>query len=527
MKILDKFKNSLKRPQTDDFSAAEETPEPRRNTMEDLWFSLCDDPNQEEVLPELLDACQAKGGPVAVRAALEELILEQGSWLPQLYFARILLEEKNIGQARDLYQSILARPESLDYELFTVSADLGKFGYAEEIPSLVADLYDVSSHNIYIGLNLLQAYRDTMQPDAGMALLTNVRRYDNPEIHAYLDDFAKAFAEMKKKSLSGETDGIAGAGDAAEKFAKEQPAAESVPSVKLPRALWVDVPLWRHEYPSVDDLLPKTDGKKRVGVYMYADTAADEPEQTPPEDDAVPPDLSVSLPVCIGERLLFTTHLAPIVLFPVNRQKGPYAAMFEPDISSLFGLCAQESLDYIVTGTIALDGDVYRTRTWILDKSKQSARIVAKDLPLAKFGDAFNELIEEVMILFYDKRYTRPLGRTELFTYTHPLPELVLPQLQGTRALLYQYLVRQNECDASILPDEKFVLDMFAYLCDVDNTNQMYFMALFSAMKNGKHSGSKLYLANRAALFRFADKNRYAPCVKVLMPELNELLADA
>jgi len=124
VKILDKFKNSLKRPQTDDFSAAEETPEPRRNTMEDLWFSLCDDPNQEEVLPELLDACQAKGGPVAVRAALEELILEQGSWLPQLYFARILLEEKNIGQARDLYQSILARPESLDYELFTVSADL-------------------------------------------------------------------------------------------------------------------------------------------------------------------------------------------------------------------------------------------------------------------------------------------------------------------------------------------------------------------------------------------------------------------
>jgi len=63
-----------------------------------------------------------------------------------------------------------------------------------------------------------------------MALLTNVRRYDNPEIHAYLDDFAKAFAEMKKKSLSGETDGIAGAGMQQRNLRKNNP----LPSLFLP-----------------------------------------------------------------------------------------------------------------------------------------------------------------------------------------------------------------------------------------------------------------------------------------------------
>lgn len=495
--------------------------------MEDQWFSLADDPNQDEALPAFLEACREKGGIIAVRAALEELTILDGSWLPQIYLARIFLEERNFQQAQDLYRAVLQRPDSLNYALFTISADLGKFGFAKEMPALIADLYNVEKHNIYIGLNLLQAYRETVNPIAGQALLEAIRRYDRPEIHDYLDDFAKAFAFMLKKQTSAmdenrvkDLDTVTGS--------RQEPVKEAVPSIKLPRAVWVDVPVWRHEYPKVDELLPQTSDKKRVGVYMYADTSAynSSPSSSDSEETAAPSDLSVSLPVFIGERLLFTTRFAPIVLFPVKRKNGPYSASLEPDIQSLFALCAQESLDYIVTGTIAKDGDVYRIRTWILDKSKQSARIVAKDLPVEKYGASFIEMIDEIMLLFFDKRYAHPGVRNELFSYTSPLPELVQTQLQGLRALLYRYLVRQNECDADILPDEKFVLDTYMYLCESDSKNQMYFMSLFTAMKNGKHSGSKIYLTYRAGLYKIADQMRYAPCVKALVPELNGLLAD-
>jgi len=529
MKILDWFNNSIKRPPSaapEDHSPAYD---PQQWSPEELWFSLCDDPNQTEALPYFLDTCRNKGGTAAVRAALEELTLLENSWLPQIYLARVFLEEKKYIQAQDLYLSVLERPASLEYALFTISADLGQYGFAHEMPGLIAPLYDVDRHNVHIGLNLLQAYRDTGNSMAGQALLQDIRRYDRDEIHEYLEDFEHAYAVMQMKKTSDKVkERIQGTETAVVSSQESMGAADK--ATKQSRPIWVDVPLWRHEYPAVNELLPTTNDRKRVGVYMYADTNAysvskNEASDSPAEP-AAPSDLSVSLPVFLGERLLFTTHYAPIVLIPVVRDKGPFSLRLEPDIQSLFALCAQESLDFIVTGTVAKDGDVYRIRTWILDKSKQSARIVAKDLPTEKYGEVFNEMIEEIMILFFDRRYAPAAGRTETFTCTNPLPDLVQAQMQGMRALLFQHLVRGKECDPVILPDEKLVLDMLAYLCDGDPGNQMYFMSLFSAMKNNRYSGSKIYQEYRAALFQMAEKNRYAPCVKALVSELNELLRD-
>jgi tetratricopeptide (TPR) repeat protein len=526
MKILDWFNHSIKRTHSSASDRTQQPVSPWQAAMEDLWFSLSDDPNQQEKLTMLLNACREKGGSQAVHAALEELIQLPQSWLPQLCLARIFLEENQIDQARDLYRTVIERKEVRPFVLAGVSADLGEFGYAKEIPDLVAPYYDADLHSVYIGLNLLQAYRDTTNPNAGLSLLENIRKHDSPEIHEYLEDFAKAFAVMNLKRSAEQGKARSKAVRNGQGMAEGAGASTTSQDLilKIPRPLWIDVPIWRNEYPNVSDLLPRTEGKKRVGLYMYADISAHPSEQPDRPLSAIPTDLSVGLPIYLGERLLFTTQYAPIVLLPVSREKGPYASWLEPDIQSLFGLCTKESLDFVVTGTITKDGEMYRTRSWILDKAKQSARIVAKDLPGDHFGESFHAMIEEIMILFFDKRHVPPSGADETFTYRAPFPELMIAHLQGMRAVLYQQLVRLRACETAILPDEKKVFDMLVYLSNADTKNQMYFMALFFAMQNSKRARSGVYLNYREDLYRIADNLRSTPVIKVLVPELNEVL---
>jgi len=535
MKFFDRLKNSLKTTEKASSSVASEKPQIDPDSAEGLWFSLCDNPNLEDKIPLLISVCRIKGGPAAVYAALEELSHTEGSWLPQAYLGRIALEQNDIEQAVSWYQSILTAEAPENYALFMISADLGRCGFAALMPELLSPVYDADKYDIHIGLNLLQSYRDIHDPESGLALLEEIRRHDQPEIHEYLEGFKESFLQQRREGShrSARADGTGGADGSGNPDGTDDPAIillpdsadpDSDPS-NLPRAIQVDVPVWFRDLDGIEDLLPRTETRKRVGVYMYADTSA-QGTPIPHRDDAVhPSDLAVSLPLFIGERLLFTTHYAPIALYPVSRENGPKLESLEPDVQSLFALCTREALDFVITGTVFHDGSVYRIRSWILDKAKQNARIVAKDLPSASFGETFNKMINEIMLLFYDKRFVKPAGRSG-FPYTLPDTELVPVQLQALSYLLSQYLVRNNICDSAILPDDKKMLDAYACLAGTDTKNQMYLMMLLYGMKNVRRSGSMMYLNYRQLLYENADQNRYSPCVKAAISELNALFQE-
>ena len=527
MSFIDRLKNSLKIKEKASVSAADESPALAQETIESLWFSLCDDPNDKENIPRLLSLCETRGGPAAVYAALEELARMQGSWLPQTYLGRIALEQRDYPQAYRWYQRVLSSPEPQDYALFMISADLGRYGFAAQIPELLANFYDVEKNDIHIGLNLLQSYVDVNDSESGQALLKQIRRHDSPEIHEYLEGFADAFS---REDREGGPIGIQAVQTPSQTVGQEVPVMtqldeEAIDVSRLPRAVQIDVPVWKRDLYEMEDFLPNIEKRRRVGVYMYADTSARGIPLPPLEGAVHPSDLAVSLPLFIGERLLFTTHYAPIALYPVSREKGPQSESLEPDVQSLFALCTKEALDFIITGTVFHDGSVYRIRSWILDKAKQSARIVAKDLPVGSFGEPFNNMINDIMLLFFDKRYVKPAGRSE-FTYAVPSPELVPTQLEALSYLLHQHLVLVNICDASILPDDKKLLDACASLTTTDTRNQMYLMMFLAAMKNVRLTGSNEYLNYRQQLYESADRNRYSACVKATMEVINSLLQD-
>src|SRR5665647_3549708 len=75
-----------------------------RDSAEDLWFLLCENPNLEDKMPLLISICKTKGGPAAVYAALEELSYIEDSWLPQVYLGRMALEQKDFVSACSWYR---------------------------------------------------------------------------------------------------------------------------------------------------------------------------------------------------------------------------------------------------------------------------------------------------------------------------------------------------------------------------------------------------------------------------------------
>lgn len=527
MKLLDKLM-SVKSNDGETAPAASPVPE-HGNGIADLWFSLCDDPNQQDKLPELLAICAKKGGPAASRAALGELAAIQGSWLPQLYLGRSALEQKDFAEASKWYGGVLESGEPPEFALFMISADMGRLGYAGEMPDMIMRYYEPGKHDVYIGLNLLQALKENGRKEEGRRLLRKVKRRDTPEIHDYLEGFEEDFSQTGGDSAEqpqeppAEVPASGNADEAPE--ATPEPAPKKPAERTLNRPVMVNIPAWSHGFPALQDLLPLTIDKPRVGLYIYSDMTPASSPAVVPEGTAAPSDLAVALPLYLGERLLFTTNYAPLALFPIDRESGPRMEGLEPDVQSLFSLCSREALDYLITGTISLENGEYKIRSWVIDRSRQNARIVAKNMPVQAFGEPFLDMINEILLPFSDRRPARSAVKSE-FLYPVPQPDLIFAQLYAESLLLLQYLVQQNDCVPAILPDPKKSLDSYACLAGTDPKNQIYMMILLSGMRLDKKNGSDMYKYYRQLLYDVADRNKLSPAVKATLPEINTLLVD-
>ena len=525
-----------------------------QETPQDIWFSLCDDPNQEEKLNLLLAYCYKKGGKHAVTAALEELCQIENSVLPKIFLARMALQEKDISRAIVLYADVLVVPDISDYALFLMSADLGQHAFPEEMIELLCPHYQVDANNIYIGLNLLQAFRETKRAEEGEALLAAIRRKDNPDIHTYLEDFERSFATMRRK----ESTYVAGMTpeeppvqneEAASIVHEEQPATgfpeEVTPQSRnedqapnadetvtdaseeesKERPLVMPIPIWRINLPGLTDIFPSPDSYRRVGVYLYADTTYLSSKKDIAEGKSAKW-LCESLPLYIGEQLLFTAHSNPIVLFPTMDASKQSLRPLEPDVQSLFALCSKESLDYMITGTITFDNGMYRTRTWILDRAKQSARIVTKDILVTDFGRRFLELIREIMLPFTGTEQSMQSASAKPeFTYSSPDAPAVASYLRSLGRFASSILSEDHSHQLSET-DEAAMLQEIANLASSDPQKQTYLMMLLSAMYENLQRGSNAYILYRKQLYDAADKLRYLACIRVSVLEINRVFAD-
>jgi hypothetical protein len=119
-----------------------------------------------------------------------------GGVLPQLAAARTKLAERDLPGALAIYEEVLAAAADRPDVLLTISADLGVNGYIRELIELVAPRYDAERHGPGPGLNLLQAYLATRQPEAAQHLLDLLFSLGRPELEERLIGFSRALAEL-------------------------------------------------------------------------------------------------------------------------------------------------------------------------------------------------------------------------------------------------------------------------------------------------------------------------------------------
>jgi hypothetical protein len=141
-------------------------------------------------------AAQPAPAPAAAPAPAPEKPVAAGGVLPQLAAARTKLAERDLPGALAIYDQVLAVAGERPDVLLSISADLGIHGYIREVIELVAPRYDAERHGPGPGLNLLQAYLATRQPEAAQHLLDLLFSLGRPELEERLIGFSRALAEL-------------------------------------------------------------------------------------------------------------------------------------------------------------------------------------------------------------------------------------------------------------------------------------------------------------------------------------------
>jgi len=499
------------------------------DSVESLWFSLVDNPNNEKNLNILIRYCQTRKGPEAVRAALAELAMGENSYMPQLMLASRALERKEIKEALQLYDELVSRGITNDYTLMRMSADLGRHGHPTEVIRLTLPCYIPEKHNAYIGLNILQACRESGNVSEGRSIWTTLRTINSPGITKALDGFSPIFGPGK--STVAETEPSEKQVDREEDHTVAPVDIEQVPasidrsnimkdanvSPERPRIL--DVPVWKFWLSSVKEILPNPETAHRVGIFLYSDTSAVKAGN----DSKATQTVAAGLPILIGEKLLFSAPVTPIVLFPVSSSKGPDFGVAEPDIEGLFALCAKESLSFLVAGTVDFNGQNRAIRTWILDRAKQTARVLSLNSGPANFGEALTSHIHEIVESFAVKNYAFEAKRKG-FSYSHPNAATIEAHLDALMHLGLRWLVDSGLCGADILCPGNEFLDSLAQLCRKKPFSQNYLMMLLAGLVSDRENGGESDVVYRDLLYDMSQKLQYTPCVTSARKIIDQVL---
>lgn len=148
-----------------------------------LWHALELDPNQDNGLGWYEVIHREKGGHAAGVEALKRIAAIPGSWRARLWLARSALEARDLDAALSLYRESLhlaGSPVPTDL-LMQMSGDLGIHGHLPEILNLAGPHFDVETHGIAVGNNLIKASIDTGHLDTAREIIRKLEACQRPD----------------------------------------------------------------------------------------------------------------------------------------------------------------------------------------------------------------------------------------------------------------------------------------------------------------------------------------------------------
>jgi tetratricopeptide (TPR) repeat protein len=280
---------------------AYETSDPER-AQELIWRALALNPNEESSLGWLIATANARGGQPAMLAAYARLAALPGSWRAQLWLARFALEGDDLAGATRLYEEALGRVRPLPADLLMqLSGDLGNRGQAALLVQLARPHFDVGTHGLQVGNNLIRAYIELGLLAEARALLEQLYARQRPDWREQLQ-----FWEQKLD-------------DAQKRYGEVEGPLEIV-------LMKLEQPVWSRGVLGFEDLLP---AKNASAPRVHFVCASGESAAAPHADGKVVSQptnelgrIARALPMFLAEELFLRTTARAAFLLPWMKQGG-------------------------------------------------------------------------------------------------------------------------------------------------------------------------------------------------------------
>ncbi len=283
-----------------------------------IWQSLELEPNEETSLNWLIANVHVKGGQEAVLAAYTRAAALPGSWRALLWLARYALERGDVDDATRLYQDALGRARPIPPDLLMqMSGDLGNRGKTELLVQLTQGHFDVETHGLMVGNNLMRAYIELgMFPEA-RRLLEQLYARQRPDWRDHLVQWEQKLDDAQKRY--GEVSGPI-----------------EVVVMKL------DQPIWARGVLGFEAVLPEKSAKAARVHFVCGSGEADQDVGgkvvSQPTNDLGR--LTRALPMFLTEEIFLRTNARTAFLLPWMKQGGfvlsakPWTTAFlPPDLS--------------------------------------------------------------------------------------------------------------------------------------------------------------------------------------------------
>ncbi|HTU68144.1 MAG TPA: tetratricopeptide repeat protein [Steroidobacteraceae bacterium] len=169
-----------------------------------IWRALALAPNEEFSLNWLISTAHARandnGGRDAILAAYTRAAQLPGSWRAQLWLARYALEGGKLADATKLYEEALGRatPPPGDL-LMQLSGDLGNAGQTALLVQLTRPRFDLETHGLAVGNNLIRAYLELGMLAEARALLEQLYARQRPDWREHLLHWERKIDDAQRK----------------------------------------------------------------------------------------------------------------------------------------------------------------------------------------------------------------------------------------------------------------------------------------------------------------------------------------
>jgi tetratricopeptide (TPR) repeat protein len=265
-----------------------------------IWQGLRLDPNDEGSLNWMISNANARGGADAMRAAYLRAAELPGSWRAQLWLARHALERGDLAEATRLYEQALARIRPVPADLLMqLSGDLGIRGHTELLLRLTQPHFELSSHGLIVGNNLLRAYVDLGMFAEARKLLEQLYAQQRPDWREHLIHWEQKLDDAQKRY-------------------GEVTAPLEVVVMKL------DQPVWARGVLDFDSVLPsKTRSSPQIHFVCGSGEGGEDPGGkviAQPTNDLGR--LARALPMFLAEEIYLRTNARSAFLLPWMKQGG-------------------------------------------------------------------------------------------------------------------------------------------------------------------------------------------------------------